>query len=220
MKPRALDLFCGAGGATHGLQLAGFHVTGVDLSPQPRYCGDEFHQTDAIVFPAADFDFIWASPPCQAHSALRHLHPQKAYECFIERTRAKLIAWGGPYVIENVPGAPLLNPTMYCGSMFGLRVRRHRNFESNFPLRKRLCQHKWQGTPVDVSGTGGCRISRRRDDHGGNCNKPKNLAHAREVMQMPWASRYEISQAIPPAYSKYIGEQMMPHVLARKVCAA
>lgn len=219
MKPRALDLFCGAGGAGMGLHLAGFEVVGVDIAPQPRY-PFAFHQADAMTFPLDGFDFIWASPPCQAHSALRHLHPQKSYECFIERTRERLVAWGGAYVIENVPGAPLIKPTMYCGSMFGLRVRRHRIFESNIPLRKRLCLHKRQGSPIDVSGTGGPRRTRRRDDHGGNCNKPENLEQARAVMQMPWATRYEISQAIPPAYSKYIGEQVLPHVLARKAVAA
>ncbi len=214
-RPKALDLFCGAGGAGMGLHLAGFDVTGVDISPQPRY-PFTFHQANALTFPLDGFDFIWASPPCQAHSALRHLHPQKEYECFIERTRERLFACGSPYVIENVPKAPLVKPVMYCGSMFKLRVRRHRIFESNFPLRTRLCQHRWQGSPIDVSGTGGRRIGRRVDDHGGNCNKPKNLAEARAVMQMPWATRYEISQAIPPAYSRYIGEQIMPHVLAAK----
>jgi DNA (cytosine-5)-methyltransferase 1 len=219
VKPRALDLFCGAGGAGMGLHLAGFDVVGVDIRPQPRY-PFEFHQADAMTFALDGFDFVWASPPCQAHSALRHLHPEKSYECFIERTRERLQEWGGVYVIENVPKAPLIKPVMYCGSMFGLRVRRHRLFESNMQLRRRLCQHKWQGSPIDVSGTGGRRIGLRLGGGGGNCNKPKNLDEARDVMQMPWATRYEISQAIPPAYSKYIGEQMMPHIVARMRGAA
>src|SRR5215472_2155359 len=112
-RPRLLDLFCGAGGATKGYQRAGFHVTGVDIEPQPRYCGDEFIQADALEVLAdleflAGFDVIHASPPCQAYSRtqrfhnVRHDHPD-----LLPPTRARLIASGLPYVIENVEGAPL-----------------------------------------------------------------------------------------------------------------
>lgn len=200
-----------------GLHLAGFDVVGVDVKPQPRY-PFEFHQADAMAFPLDGFDFIWASPPCQAYCSLRHLHSEKEYPDLVAPTRERLVASGLPYVIENVPGAPLLKPVMYCGSMFGLRVRRHRLFESNIPLRRRLCQHWRQGRPIDVSGTGGRRIRRRKDDHGGNTNKPRNLAEARRAIGIDWMDRYGLSQAIPPAYSKYIGEQLMPHV--RRLAAA
>lgn len=213
---KILDLFCGAGGATAGYERAGFTVVGVDVKPQPHYPCHlgrvEFYQSDAIEFlrnHGGEFDAIHASPPCQAHSALKHLHPEKEYECFIERTRDLLSALSVPWVIENVMGAPLRSPVMLCGSAFGLYVRRHRIFESNFPLRGTECRHKEQGQPVDVSGTGGQRINRRKDDHGGACCKPKNLAHAQELMEMPWSNRYGISQAIPPAYTEFIGKQML-----------
>jgi DNA (cytosine-5)-methyltransferase 1 len=217
-RPRALDLFCGAGGAAMGLHQAGFDVVGVDIKPQPRY-PFTFHQADAMTFPLDGFDFIWASPPCQAHCALRHLYPDKEYPDLIDGTRDRLAGSQVPYVIENVPGAPLRNPVMLCGSMFGLRVRRHRHFESNVRLRRRLCLHFRQGRPIDVSGTGGRRISRRRDDHGGNTNKPRNLAEARRAIGIDWMTRYELSQAIPPAYSRYIAEQLMPLVLAGRAVA-
>jgi DNA (cytosine-5)-methyltransferase 1 len=145
---------------------------------------------------------------------LRHLHPDRHYEDYIDRTRAKLEAWGGPWVIENVPGAPLRNPITLCGSSFGLKVRRHRLFESNFPLYGLPCDHERQGRPIDVSGTGGRRINRRKDDHGGNTNKPLNLTEAREAIGIDWTARYEISQAIPPAYAEFIGRQALEAISA------
>ena len=208
MKLRALDLFCGAGGATKGLQLAGFHVTGVDQAAQPRYCGDAFIRADALTVPLAGYDFIWASPPCQAYCALRHLHPDRRYPDLIAAVRERLIASGVRWTIENVPGAPLLKPTMLCGSAFGLRVRRHRLFESNwFWFNDKVCLHGRQGRPIDVSGTGGRRINRRPNDHGGNTNKPRNLAEARQAIGIDWAVRAELAQAIPPAFSLYIAQR-------------
>lgn len=232
---RALDLFCGAGGATKGLQRTGFHVTGVDLYPQPRYCGDVFIQGDATTFKFSSthefvggsmdhypelcdrcglcwdrhFDFIWASPLCQKHSSLAALHPEREYACFIAETRNILIASGVPWVMENVIGAPLHQPIMLCGSSFGLNVRRHRLFESNFPLRSLACRHHEQPAPIDVSGTGARRIGPRMDGKGGNSRKPLNLAEAQSAMGIDWMNRLEISQAIPPAYSKFIGRQVM-----------
>lgn len=190
-----------------GYHRAGFEVVGVDIKPQ-RY-PFWFIQGDAMKVEFDDFDVIHASPPCQAHSALRHLHQEKRYECFIEGIRERLVGSGKPYVIENVPGAPLVNPIMLCGSSFGLRVRRHRIFESNVPLTSLPCQHKDQGRPIDVSGTGGRRINRRPDDHGGNTNKPLNLGEARSAIGIEWSGRYGLSQAIPPAYTEWIGKQLM-----------
>src|SRR5579864_7523043 len=126
MKPRALDLFCGAGGATKGLQMAGFHVVGVDIKPQPRYCGDEFHQADAVTFSLEGFDFIWASPPCQQFTPLRARQEWKEYPDHVDAIRQRLMESSVDYVIENVPGAPLGYWITLCGSMFGLRTYRHR----------------------------------------------------------------------------------------------
>ncbi len=205
---RALDLFCGAGGASMGLYRAGFEVMGVDLRPQPRY-PFAFVQADALDFDLGRFDFVWASPPCQAHSALRHLREEIDYACFIDPIRKKLEAWGGPFVIENVPKAPLRNWMQLCGSSFGLKVRRHRIFESNIFFLTPSCRHIEQGRPIDVSGTGGRRINRRPDDHGGNTNKPRSIQEAQEAIGIYWATRYGISQAIPPAYSEFIGKAIM-----------
>jgi DNA (cytosine-5)-methyltransferase 1 len=213
---RALDLFCCAGGATKGLQRAGFHVTGVDIKAQPRYCGDVFIQGDALNPPVdlRGFDFIWASPICQKHTTLAALHPSREYLCFIPQVREILINSRLPWVIENVPKAPLERPSLLCGSSFGLQVRRHRHFESNFPLRSLLCRHTEQGQPIDVSGTGSRRLGPRLDGGGGNSHKPRSLAEAREAIGIDWMSRYEISQAIPPAYAQFIGEQAIAHIAA------
>jgi DNA (cytosine-5)-methyltransferase 1 len=205
---RLLDLFCGVGGAAMGYHLAGFEVVGVDIKAQP-YFPFEFVQADAISYPLDSFDVIHASPPCQAHTTLRHLHKDRQYPCLLETTRLKLQKSGKPYVIENVMGAPLLNPIILCGSMFDLKVRRHRKFESNMPLCSLSCQHKQQGRPIDVSGTGGRRVGKRLDGKGGDSNKPRNLREAQEAMGMPWANRYGISQAIPPAYTQFIGTQIL-----------
>lgn len=219
MRPRLLDLFCGAGGCSIGYSLAGFDVVGVDIKPQCDHPGHSmffegatFVQADAIEYlrnHGHRFDCIHASPPCQAHSALKHLRPEKVYRCFIEETRRLLTEIGVPWVIENVPGSPLLSPVVLCGSSFGLRVKRHRLFESSVPLVGLPCKHKAQGRPIDVSGTGGRRINRRKDDHGGNTNKPRNLKEGQDAMGIDWMRRYELSQAIPPAYTEYIGRQLM-----------
>lgn len=204
----AADLFSGAGGAGMGLHNAGFNVTGVDISPQPRY-PFEFIQMDALDTDLSGYDFVWASPPCQKHSKLAALSNKK-YECFIERTRDKLKAWGGPYIIENVVGAPLLDPLTLCGSSFRLGVWRHRIFESNIFMLGQPCEHTFTPKPIDVSGTGGfCPGRIRTDGGGGNSRKPINIAEAREAMGINWMTRKEINQAIPPAYSEYLGRQIL-----------
>jgi DNA (cytosine-5)-methyltransferase 1 len=209
-KPKALDLFCGVGGATRGLQLAGFHVTGVDIEPQPRYCGDEFIQGDALTVPLQGFDLIWSGPPCQAYTRA-HFTSKREHPRLIVPTRHRLEDSGALYVIENVPGAPLRDPQRLCGSSFGLKVsiggtwyelRRHRDFESNFFFLAPQCQHRLpvvgiygNGESLPVPGKRGFQVSTE--------------AHQREVMQMPWANRGEISEAIPPAYSELIGRAAM-----------
>lgn len=225
-RPRLLDLFCGGGYASQGYALSGFDVVGVDINEHLDHPGSNlfcrgfrFIQADAITFAkrhASAFDAVHASPPCQAHSALRHLYPQREYECYIERTRDILSGLACPWVIENVVGAPLRNPVLICGSAFGLRVRRHRHFESNVALVGTLCRHKEQGHPIDVSGSGGQRVTRRVNDHGGACHKPRNVQEARQAIGADWGRRREIAQSIPPAYTEWIGRQLLPIVLAKQ----
>ncbi len=167
IRPRALDLFCGAGGVSVGLELAGFEVTGVDHLPMPHYRGGAFVQADALAYPLEGVDFIWASPPCQRYTSLRHLQRGREYPDLIPATRARLVAGGIPWCIENVEGAPLGASgflIMLCGTMFGLQtpdgraeLRRHRLFELSWPiaLRPPACQHgNYGGESLSVCGTG------------------------------------------------------------------
>ena len=210
MRYRALDLFCCAGGATRGLQLAGFHVTGIDIGPQPRYCGEVFIQADATAPPVdlRAFDFIWASPPCQAHTAMKTMHNARPHVSRIEETRALLQSWGGPWVIENVVGAPLGTGIQLCGTSFGLgvsdaEIRRHRHFESNVLLFGQPCKHG--GRTIGVYGEG-ARDSRRKFDK----TQPEfRAADARAAMGIDWMTLAELSQAIPPAYAEFIGRQIV-----------
>jgi DNA (cytosine-5)-methyltransferase 1 len=209
VKPRLLDLFCGAGGCSVGYHRAGFDVVGVDITPQPRY-PFEFHEADALTFPLEGFDAIHASPPCQAHTTLRH-RTGGDYPDLVAATRDRLLDSGLPYVIENVVGAPLLNPVMLCGSTFGLGVggrqlRRHRLFESNAPIMASPCQH--HGPAVGVYGTGG----------GGQMTrgfKAEGVADARAALGIDWMSLAELAQAIPPTYTEHIGGYLMAEVTAR-----
>ena len=142
MKPRALDLFCCAGGATKGLQRAGFHVTGIDIKPQPRYCGDAFIQGDATNPPVdlRAFSFVWASPPCQEYSQSTKTWKAEGreYPDLIGTVRQWLERAGLPWCIENVETAPLRDPVLFCGPVFGLSVYRHRIFEANFYIGKMI----------------------------------------------------------------------------------
>ena len=207
MKPRLLDLFSGAGGAARGYQQAGFYVVGVDIVPQPHYCGDEFHQADALEFPLDGFDVIHASPPCQAYTGLRARHKSN-YPDLIAGTREKLQATGKPWVIENVPGAPLIDPIRLCGSSFGLRVRKHRLFESCLDLQSKPCDHAWQDADkcftVRDHGkfrkTGVCYV------FGNGTGKSRDWRKAMGIGWMTWA---ELSQAIPPAYTEWVGLQLL-----------
>jgi DNA (cytosine-5)-methyltransferase 1 len=203
-----LDLYCGAGGAARGYADAGFQIVGVDLLPQPRY-PYEFHQEDAIQFllrRGREFDLIHASPPCQAYTCLRGLVEarwgRREYPDLIDATRQALKKIGRPYVIENVSGAPLINPALLCGTMFGLRVYRHRLFETSFPIlvpphpphRGRTYAHR------------GISSFARGATHICVAGHNFRLADARDAMRISWMSSREISQATPPAYTAFIGE--------------
>ncbi len=207
-RPRALDLFCGAGGASMGLHRAGFDVTGVDVRPQPRY-PFAFHQADALSFPLEGYDFVWASPPCQRWSVANNIHAREDHPDLIATTRARLIAAGVPWVIENVPGAPLLNPHQLCGSSFGLGVKRHRWFESSFFFMAPPCVPGHPGDWVCVFGNTVLERSPTigRTAKNGPRFRRKHVGtdRGREAMGTPWMNRDELSQAIPPAYGEWIG---------------
>lgn len=196
-------------------------MVGVDLEPQPRY-PYWFHARDALgvlrVLLAGespmtfmglrlgDFDAIHASPPCQAHSNAQRIQ-KNDHPYLIGPTRELLEATGLPYVIENVEGAPLINPQMLCGTMFGLRTYRHRLFETNFPWTAPL--HGEHSIPQAKMG--------RPVKPGEFMQVVGNFSgvdEAREIMGMPWASRDGLREAIPPAYTEFIGEQLLAHVRA------
>jgi DNA (cytosine-5)-methyltransferase 1 len=207
---KLLDLYCGVGGASAGYYKAGFDVTGIDLKHGRRYPykyikGDVLLYLQDLDF-LRSFDIIHASPPCQTHSITQHLRNAQGKSTskldLIPQTRAALIASGKPYVIENVPGSPLINPIQLCGSSFGLQVRRHRLFESNMKLTGSVCDHKAQGRPVGVYGSLNDQIPK-----GGKT--ATTIDEGRDAMGMPWAIWTELVEAIPPAYSEYIGKQII-----------
>jgi len=210
-KPKLLDLFCGAGGCSMGYHLAGYKVIGVDINPQKRY-PFEFIQADALEYVVKygkDYDVIHASPPCQAYSITKSL-TSKDYPDLVEPTRNVLLSIGKPYIIENVPGAPLINSLKLCGTMFKLRVIRHRLFEIwphpiYFPPNQ--CQH------IGKASGNANYIGKERDlDHyeyltiTGHDFK---VADAKIAMGIDWMIGKELSQAIPPAYTKWVGEQLI-----------
>lgn len=197
---KILDLFCGAGGAAMGLHRAfpDAEIIGIDNKSQPHY-PFKFIKDNAMVyldFPNLfSFDFIWASPPCQHYSSMQHIHKNKEkHPDLIEPVRRKLMKWGVPYTIENVIGAPLLNPRMLCGTMFGLPIAKHRIFESNFPLDSLTppCNHK---NLYDCF-------------HGGEMARGEKEKYAKAIGVDWFMTRPEVRQAIPPAYSEWIGNEL------------
>jgi len=220
MKPRLLDLFCGAGGCAKGYQRAGFYVVGVDINEQPNYCGDEFIQADALTFPLAGFDGYHASPKCQMFSAYRRAMPDRGDEQYVNQipeVRERLKATGLPYVIENVPGAPLNGSVMLCGTGFGLDVQRHRLFESNVPIMSPGCAHGRNAARFD-RGSRHIRPNDRRTVAVGEWRIPLDVQQ--KAMGIDWMTVPELSQAIPPAYTEHVGHYLMLEVKRRQQVAA
>jgi DNA (cytosine-5)-methyltransferase 1 len=202
-KPRLLDLFCCQGGASTGYHRAGFDVTGVDFCPQPLY-PFEFVQADALDYVAEHgwkYDAITASPPCQSHSWSARGN-KKVYPDFLPQTRFMLNASGKPFIIENVIGAPMKDPIVLCGTQFGLRVFRHRQFESNIALfMPSKCSHKGKRVgfgPDDFVSVAG---------HGGDGSG--RLENWRDAMGIDWMDKYGLTQSIPPAYTHFLGLQLL-----------
>jgi DNA (cytosine-5)-methyltransferase 1 len=214
-KPRLLDLFCGAGGCSVGYARAGFEVVGVDINPQPRY-PFEFHQADALEFLKAhgrEFDAIHASPPCQRYSEVTRCIPGRAqkHPDLVDPTRELLQRSGRQWVIENVPGAPLRDPLLLCGTMFGLRVIRHRLFESSVFLWSpgQQCWHPQRGK---VGGTG---VRGKKPGDWISVAGSPTVAVAGPAMGIAWPmSRKELANAIPPAYAEFIGKQLLSALTA------
>ncbi len=244
MKPLLLDLFCGAGGAAVGYARAGFEVVGVDNRPQKHF-PFRFIQADALDYAASEgwrYDAVHASPPCQMYS---NITPDKSKHIdLIPQTRYWLETLGLPYVIENVGGARkvLRNPIMLCGADFGLKVYRHRFFESNVMLLAMPHIPHHDNTPRAGHGkssknfssitSGGNSLEVKRSWGRPNvplglsakgfvsvCGKVTGVDYCREAMGIDWMTAAELSQAVPPAFTEYVGRQLMAFVLARKEVA-
>jgi DNA (cytosine-5)-methyltransferase 1 len=218
-RPLLLDLFCGAGGAAMGYHRAGFDVVGVDIKPQPRY-PFEFHQDDALAWLDSPmdlqaYDAIHASPPCQAYTVANNIH-QREHPNLLPLTRELLRKAGGPWVIENVPGAPMPAHVQVCGLALGLNVKRHRWFESSELMWGTQCP---PGHPGDWLLVFGHTVLERGTVIGkakGGGNRIKRIHtttdRGREAMGIDWMNRDELSEAIPPAYTEFIGQQLIEHL--------
>jgi hypothetical protein len=206
-RPRLLDLFCKAGGATRGYQLAGFHVTGVDIEPQPHYVGDAFILADALEVPLDGYDAIHASPPCHDHTALSSLAGKDGTGWLLDATRRRVQKSGQPWVIENVIGAPMGHWIYLCGEMFGLRTARHRQLETSWLVFQP--EHHWpHKAPTST------KKRRMAWDAGHNISITGDVGVyvGRLAMGIDWMTGNELSQAIPPAYTRFIGEQLLAHL--------
>jgi len=203
---RLLDLYCCGGGASYGYEQAGFDVTGVDIVDQPRHRG-KFVKGDAIEFLNANhqnFDVIHASPPCQAHSmaAKQWRLLGKEYPDLIAPTRAALKETGLPYIMENVPGAPLVDPIEMCGAMFGMRTYRHRLFESNMPLT--APPHPNHDAPNAKMGR-----PPKDDEFIQYVGHFPGVKLVQEMTGLHWLGQKELAQSIPPQYTLYLGRQVL-----------
>lgn len=218
-RPRLLDLFCGAGVAAMGYYQAGFDVTGVDIRLQPRY-PFAFVQADALEYVRLhghEYDAIHASPPCQGYSRMRHLPwlVGREWPRLIPEARRLLTVVGVPWVIENVEDAPMLSGVVLCGTMFGLKVYRHRRFESStMMLQPAHLRHE------QIIG-GRMFNSRSKPSAGGFVCIPDKAPPAigAEALGIDWMSRVELAQAIPPAYTRFIGSQLLAALGVQEMAA-
>lgn len=213
VKPRLIDLFCCAGGASMGYAQAGFDVVGVDIARQPRYPFPFIRADVTDMDPRflATFDFIAASPPCQLYTNCQRIRDNE-HPDLVAPTRALLKASGRPYVIENVVGAPLLAPVELCGAMFGLKVYRHRLFECSFPVL--VPDHPPHTAPLRKMG--------RRPQPGDFLHVVghfSGVAQAKEAMGINWMVRDELREAIPPAYTHHIGLAALAHIASQRQAA-
>ena len=205
---RALDLFCCCGGAGMGLKLAGFSVTGVDITPDHVYPSSlNFVNADVFSLPLEyfdNFDFIWASPPCQHYTWGTRKNRHERFPDLVQRTRELLQKTGKPFVIENVVGAPLRKDLVLCGEMFSLRVIRHRIFEIHgFSIEQ--IKHKKHHPPLDKTHSWYCCVA----GHGGD-SFSFSLNEWQKAMGIYWISdKKHLAQAVPPAYSKYIASSYL-----------
>ena len=219
-RPRLLDLFCGAGGCAMGYHRAGFDVVGVDLKEQPRY-PFEFHRADALEFLVAhgsEFDAIHASPPCQRYSHATVNRDVGEYPDLVGPTRSALQAAGRPWVIENVERSPLESPVRLCALMFGLPMFRHRLFESSFLLLA-PSHPRHRGTLLDGSIIGVYKGKWLAGGQGGVKGRlPLESRHVetwKRAMGIDWMNGHELTQAIPPAYTEFVGRQLLAVLEAR-----
>lgn len=224
MTPRLLDLFSCAGGAAKGYHDAGFDVVGVDINPQPRY-PYEHHVTDALGFVREHghkFDAIHASPPCQTFSRTRTLHSND-HPDLVEPTRQALIASGKPWVIENVVGAPLIDPLRLCGTEFNmttpdvdgvpLKLVRHRLFESNIELHGNGgCAHDRTIQTATVYGAGGGWTPAHRDNPDRRGGYIPHTDVIKALLGIDWMTKHEMSQVVPPVMAEHIGRQLLAHI--------
>lgn len=201
-KLTCLDLFCGVGGAGIGYQQAGFTVTGIDLEPQPHN-PQPVIQAEALTYlyhHGAEYDFIHASPPCQTYTKAgkQWRKEGRRYPDLIAPLRTLLLYVNRPWVIENVPGAPLRHPILLNGSTFGLKIHRPRYFESSFPLPQPPAPFI---PPVKMG----------RPIQEGDILQPvghfSGVPYARQEMGLPQATQKELAQALPPAYTRWVGLQ-------------
>lgn len=203
VKPRLLDLFCCQGGAGMGYHRAGYEVTGVDINPQPRY-PFKFIQADAVEYckeHGHEYDVVHASPPCQAYSLTQRIQNNE-HPDLIDATREVLEAVGRPWMLENVEGSPLKSPALLCGSMFGIATYRHRLFETSFPLI--VPEHPEHTIPTTKMGRAPVK-----GEYMFIVGNFIGVAKAKEIMEMPWATRNGLREAIPPAYTEFIGGQLL-----------
>jgi DNA (cytosine-5)-methyltransferase 1 len=203
-RPLLLDLFCGAGGAATGYHRAGFDIIGVDNQPQPRY-PFQFHYADALTFQIHGFDAVHASPPCQAYSrsTLAQRNNGKTYPDLLAQTRELLEQTRLPWVIENTPGAPMRPDFKLCGCQFGLELRRERWFETSWHGYQLTPPHSHPHPVPSVVGRGTPTWIKQQIGYN------PTLEDYRAAMGIDWMNRNELSQAIPPAYTEYIGQQLM-----------